>query len=233
MPSRYHEVYDAWKKDPEGFWAEAAKAIDWIRPAAKVFDPDMAVYGQWFAGAECNTCHNCLDRHVKTRGDQAALIYDSPITGKMKTYSYRQLTDEVSAFGAVLRELGIAKGDRVIIYMPMIPETAIAMLACARIGAIHSVVFGGFAAHELATRIDDATPKAILAASCGIEPGRVVEYKPLLDAAIEEAKFKPEACVVLQREQAEASMIEGRDHDWSKLMEAARKAGKTSDCVPV
>ncbi len=234
MASRYHEVYNSWKNDPEGFWAEAAKAIDWVKPADKIFDPDAGVYGHWFAGAECNTCYNCLDRHVEDgRADQAALIYDSPITGNKKTYTYAELLDEVQTFGAVLQDLGVGKGDRVILYMPMIAQAAIAMLACARIGAIHSVVFGGFAANELATRIDDSEAKAVVTASCGIEPGRVVEYKPLLDEAIELSNYKPAACVVYQREQAKASMIEGRDHDWAACAEAARAAGKQADCVTV
>ncbi|MDH3581085.1 MAG: propionyl-CoA synthetase [Hyphomicrobiales bacterium] len=234
MASRYKEVYEGWKSDPEGFWEKAAEAIDWVKPAAKIFDADAGVYGHWFVGAECNTCYNCLDRHVAGgRADQAALIYDSPITGSQKTFTYAELLDEVETFGAVLQDLGVEKGDRVILYMPMIPQAAIAMLACARIGAIHSVVFGGFAANELATRIEDAKPKAIVTASCGIEPGRVVEYKPLLDAAIDGSSFKPAACVVYQREQAKASMIEGRDHDWAASAEAARADGKTSDCVTV
>jgi propionyl-CoA synthetase len=234
MASRYHEVYESWMKDPAGFWGEAAKAIDWVTPADKVFDPDAGIYGLWYVGAECNTCYNCLDRHVEGgRADQAAIIYDSPITGAKKTFTYAELLEEVQTFAAVLADLGVAKGDRVIIYMPMIPETAIAMLACARLGAIHSVVFGGFAANELATRIDDAEPKLILSASCGIEPGRVIEYKPLLDAAIEQSTSKPEAVVMFQREQAAASVIDGRDHDWAALVEEAKGAGKRSDCVTV
>jgi hypothetical protein len=184
--SRYAAVYDAWKKDPEGFWDNVAKDIEWTKPYTKVFDPFVGQYGRWFVGGETNTAWNCLDRHVRDgRGEQLALIHDSPVTGTQRKFTYTQLTDEVATLGAVLQSLGIRKGDRVIIYMPMIPEALFAMLACARIGAIHSVVFGGFAAAELATRIDDCKPVAILAASCGIEGQRVVAYKPLLDKAIE------------------------------------------------
>ncbi len=234
MVSRYREVYEGWKDDPEGFWETAAEDIDWVKPADKIFDPDAGVYGHWFAGALCNTCYNCLDRHVERgRGDQPALIYDSPITGSTKIYTYAELLDEVALFAAGLQELGVEKGDRVIIYIPMIPEAAISTLACARIGAIHSVVFGGFAAAELATRIDDAKPKVIVTASCGIEPGRVIEYKPLLDEAIELSSFKPSACVIAQREQATATMIEGRDHDWKALVDAAKAEGRRAECVTV
>src|SRR5688572_15700029 len=186
MSSRYHEVYAFWKSDPDGFWAEAARAIDWYKPWDKVFDPYAGQYGRWFVGAECNTAYNCLDRHVERgRGGQKALIYDSPVTDSQQSFTYEELRDAVAVLGSVLQDLGVKGGDRVIIYMPMIPQAVIAMLACARIGAIHSVVFGGFAAPELAARIDDARPVAILSASCGIEPGRVVRYKPLLDAAID------------------------------------------------
>ena len=234
MASRYHKVYESWQNDPEGFWASAAENIDWVKPADKIFDPDAGVYGHWFAGATCNTCYNCLDRHVAGgRAGQLALIHDSPITGTQKKFTYAELLEDVAAFAAVLQDLGVARGDRVIVYMPMIPEAAIAMLACARIGAIHSVVFGGFAANELATRIDDATPKAILSASCGIEPGRVIAYKPLLDKAIELSTAKPQACVIYQREQALAEMIEGRDHDWAALLDAAKADGKRAECVTV
>ncbi|MCG8560258.1 MAG: propionyl-CoA synthetase [Hyphomicrobiales bacterium] len=234
MSSRYHEVYQGWKSDPEGFWAEAAKGIDWVKPADKVFDGEAGLAGRWFVGAECNTCFNCVDRHAEGgRADQAALIYDSPITGNKRTLTFADLLEEVQLFGAVLEDLGVGKGDRVILYMPMVPEAVIAMLACARIGAVHSVVFGGFAANELATRIDDAKPKVMVTASCGIEPGRVVEYKPLLDQAIETAAWKPSGCVVYQRPQAQASMIEGRDHDWAALVETARTAGRKADCVTV
>jgi propionyl-CoA synthetase len=234
MASRYEEVYEGWKQDPEGFWAKAAENIDWSTPADKVFDPDDGAYGRWFAGATCNTCYNCIDRHVERgRADQAALIYDSPITGSQKTYTYSDLLDEVQTLGAVLQARGVEKGDRVIVYMPAIPQAAIAMLACARIGAIHSVVFGGFAAAELATRIDAATPKVVLTASCGIEPGRIVEYKPLLDEAIDLSTSKPAGVLLYQREQANASMIEGRDHDWDAEMASARADGRKADCVDV
>ncbi len=234
MASRYEEVYSAWRKDPEGFWAKAAGEIDWIKPWDKVFDPDQGVYGRWFAGAECNTCYNCLDRHVERgRPGQPALIYDSPITGNKASYTYEELLDQVQAMAAVLRDFGVDKGDRVIIYMPMIPEAVMAMLACARLGAIHSVVFGGFAARELSTRIDDAKPKAIISASCGIEPGRVIAYKPLLDEAISISSHKPEACLVIQREQATASLDKPRDHDLGALMSDALAEGREVECVPV
>jgi propionyl-CoA synthetase len=233
-PSRYPEVYAAWKRDPEAFWAEAARAIDWSKPADKVFDPNAGIYGRWFVGAECNACHNAVDRHVERgRGAQAAIVYDSPVTGTKRTLSYAELQAETAALGAVLQDLGIEKGDRVILYMPMIPEAVIAMLACARIGAIHSVVFGGFASKELATRIDDATPKLILSASCGIEGSRVVAYKPLLDEAISLAEHKPQTCLVFQRPEAEAAMTQGRDRDWASSVEAAKRAGRTAECMSV
>jgi len=232
--SRYHAVYRRWQQDPEGFWAEAAQAIDWYEPAQKVFDPAAGIYGRWFVGASCNTCHNALDRHVAGgRADQTALIYDSPVTGTQRRFTYAELLDEVATLAAVLTDFGVGKGDRVILYMPMVPEAVIAMLACARIGAIHSVVFGGFAARELATRIDDAQPKLILSASCGIEANRVVAYKPLLDAAIDMASAKPQACLILQRPQQEATLVAGRDHDWASLRDAARRDGKRAACVPV
>lgn len=232
--SRYHDVYARWQKDPEGFWAEAAQEIDWFRPADKIFDPKSGIYGRWFAGALCNTCYNALDRHVEAgRGEQTAIIYDSPVTGTKARYSYAETLAEVAALAAILQDFGVSKGDRVLIYMPMVPEAAFAMLACARIGAVHSVVFGGFAAKELATRIDDAQPKLILSASCGIEPGRVVKYKPLLDEAIALASAKPETCIILQRPQEQAPLIAGRDHDWKSLRDAAMKAGKRAECVPV
>ncbi|MEJ6783427.1 propionyl-CoA synthetase [Aminobacter sp. Piv2-1] len=234
MSSRYHEVYDGWVRDPEGFWAEAARDIDWFKPWDKVFDADGGVYGRWFAGAECNTCHNALDRHVAAgRADQVALIHDSPITGTQKKFTYAELLAEVNALAAVLRDQGVQKGDRVIIYMPMVAEAAVAMLACARLGAVHSVVFGGFAAKELATRIDDATPKYIISASCGIEPGRVVAYKPLLDAAIELSGHKPDGCLILQRPQLACDLVAGRDVDYAEAVGAARAAGRTVACVPV
>ena len=232
MTSRYREVYAEWQRNPETFWAEAAREIDWITPPTRIFDEKAGVYGHWFPDAECNTCWNAVDRHVAGgRGAQDAIIYDSPLAGAKRRVTYAQLLDEVSTLAAVLVDLGVGKGDRVIVYTPMIPEALFAMLACARIGAIHSVVFGGFAAKELATRIDDAAPKAVLTASCGIEPGRLVPYKPLLDEAIRLASVKPDAVLLLQREQAQASMIAGRDHDWSACVEAARAAGKRADCV--
>jgi propionyl-CoA synthetase len=231
--SRYHEVYAGWKADPEGFWAQAAREIDWIKSADKIFDSTLGAYGTWFTGAVCNTCYNAVDRHAATRGDQAAIIYDSPVTNSKRRISYAELRDEVATLAAVLQDMGVQKGDRVVIYMPMIPEAAFAMLACARIGAIHSVVFGGFAAKELATRIDDAKPKAILSASCGIEGARTIPYKPLLDEAITLSASKPDACLVYQRPQCEASLIEGRDLDWQKAVASARQGSKQADCVPV
>jgi propionyl-CoA synthetase len=232
--SRYAEAYQRACRDPEGFWADAAADIDWIRPADKVFDPQAGIYGRWFVGALCNTCFNAVDRHVAGgRGDQAALIYDSPVTATKRTFTYAELQHEVAVLAAILKDLGVERGDRVILYMPMVPQAVFAMLATARIGAIHSVVFGGFAAHELATRIDDAKPKLLLCASCGIEAGRVVTYKNLVDEAIRLATFKPQACLVLQRPQAEAALIAGRDHDWAALRAAAITAGKSTACVAV
>ena len=233
MTQNYLSTYQDWKADPEAFWQAAAEAIDWIKPADRVFDPDAGVYGRWFVGAECNTCFNCIDRHVEAgRGREAALIYDSPVTGQQVTYSYDDLLQHVSTTAAGLKKLGVEKGDRVIIYMPMIPQAAFAMLACARIGAIHSVVFGGFAAKELATRIDDARPKVILTASCGIEPTRTIAYKPLLDAAVDLAKHKPESCVIFQRPQLLAELNEARDISWDDFLHAADKAA-TIPCEPV
>src|SRR5512144_259258 len=232
--SRYHDVYAHWQRSPEVFWAEAAAGIDWYEKPKKIFDKNAGIYGRWFASAMCNTCYNALDRHVLAgRNDQPALIYDSPVTNTVKTYTYGRMLSEVQLLGAMLRDFGVEKGDRVIIYMPMVPEAVFAMLACARIGAIHSVVFGGFAAKELATRIDDAKPKVILSASCGIEGARVVPYKPLLDEAINIAKHKPPACMILQRPQCEAPLTAGRDHDWRKVWEHAVNYAKTSECVPV
>ena len=232
--SRYHEIYARWQRDPEGFWDEAASAIDWYEKPKKTFDAGAGIYGRWFAGGSCNTCYNALDRHVLAgRGQQAALIYDSPVTNTKQTFSYGRLLSEVQLLGAMLRDFGVTKGDRVILYMPMVPEAVFAMLACARIGAIHSVVFGGFAAKELATRIDDAKPKVILSASCGMEGARVAPYKPLLDEAIKLAQHKPATCLILQRPQCEAALVEGRDHDWRKTWEHAVNFAKTSECVPV
>ena len=233
--SRYHEVYARWQRDPQGFWGEAAQAIDWIEPAKQVFDPDAGVYGRWFAGGVCNTCWNAVDRHVmQGRGEQAAIIYDSPLSGQKRTLTYYRLQVETQVLAAILRNFGVGKGDRVVLYMPMVPEAVVAMLACARIGAVHSVVFGGFAANELATRIDDAKPKVILSASCGLEPGRIVKYKPLLDEAIRLAGHKPDACLILQRPQEEATLVPGRDHDWAAVRdEAIVFARSVYDCVPV
>ncbi|MGI9400125.1 MAG: AMP-binding protein, partial [Rhizobiaceae bacterium] len=234
MASTYHTVYESWQKDPEGFWAEAAQAIDWIKPADKIFDTALGPYGQWFSGALCNTCYNCVDRHVADgRKDQPAIIYDSPITGAKRTITYDELHSEVQALAHVMAEKGVGHGDRVIIYMPMVPEAAIAMLACARLGAIHSVVFGGFAARELATRIDDSRPKMIISASCGIEPGRVIAYKPLLDEAIELSSSKPSATIILQREQLGCDLIEGRDFDYAELVGAALDTGTEIECAEV
>ncbi len=232
--SRYHETYARSMRDPEGFWADAARAIDWIEPAKKVFDPNMGLYGRWFAGAVVNTCYNALDRHVANgRAEQLALIHDSPVTNSVTTYTYAQMLHEVKAFAAVMQDFGVTKGDRVVIYMPLVPEAMVAMLACARIGAVHSVVFGGFAAKELATRIDDAQPKLVISASCGIEPGRIVAYKPLLDDAIKLAAHKVPACIILQRPQQTCDLIAGRDHDWKELRDKAVAAKKEAACVPV
>src|SRR5262245_58766429 len=232
MASRYHEVYDSWKRDPEAFWAAAAEEIDWYRRWDKVFDASAGVYGRWFTGALCNMAFNCLDRHISQgRADQVALIHDSAMQGKVKRFTYRELREEVVALAAVLQDLGIGKGDRVIIYMPMVAEAAISMLACARIGAVHSVVFGGFASKELATRIDDARPKLVISASCGLEPGRAVPYKPLLDQAVALAKFPPANCLILQREQQTCDLVAGRDLDYAALTGKAR--GRQVDCVPV
>ena len=227
---RYAEEFRRSVTDPDSFWGDAARAIDWYREPSVILDSSNPPFYRWFSDGELNTCFNALDRHVRDgRGDQAALIYDSPVTGTARRYTYRELLDQVARMAGVLRDIGVTKGDRVVIYMPMIPEAAIAMLACARIGAIHSVVFGGFAAPELAARIDDAAPKAVLSASCGIEGSRVIEYKPMLDRAIELATSKPEHCVILQRPQAAAAMATGRDLDWAEAVAAASPA----DCVPV
>jgi propionyl-CoA synthetase len=229
MPG-YAETYRRSLEKPEEFWAEAAAAIDWERRWDRVFDDTRPPFCRWFAGGRLNTCWNALDRHVAAgKGERTALIYDSPVTDTVASFTYRELRDRVAGFAGALAGLGVRKGDRVLIYMPMVPEAAIAMLACARIGAIHSVVFGGFAAHELATRIDDAKPRVIVSASCGVEVNRVIPYKPLLDAAIEEASAKPSACVVLQRPMCKAEMTAGRDRDWAELEAAAQPA----DCVPV
>ena len=234
VASRYHEVYAAWQRDPEAFWADAAVDIDWVTPPRTVFDAGQGVYGRWYVDGEVNACFNAVDRHAAGgRAEQPALVYDSPITGAKKTFTYAQLKREVVALASVLRDQGVGKGDVVIIYMPMVPEAVFAMLACARLGAIHSVVFGGFAARELATRIDDAKPKLIVSASCGIEPGRVVAYKPLLDAAIDMANHKVERCVVLQRAQQPCDMVQGRDIDMAQSVSAAKASGGDIACVPV
>ncbi len=233
--SRYPEIYAHWQRDPQAFWAEAAQAIDWIETPQRVFDPDAGVYGRWFVDGVCNTCWNAVDRHVLSgRGEQVALIYDSPLAGQKRTLTYHRLQVETQVLAAIMRNFGVEKGDRVVLYMPMVPEAVTAMLACARIGAVHSVVFGGFAANELATRIDDAKPKLVLSASCGLEPGRIVAYKPLLDEAIRLATHQPEACLILQRPQQEAALLAGRDHDWAKLRdEAIVFARSVYDCTPL
>ncbi|UXN65113.1 propionyl-CoA synthetase [Phyllobacterium sp. A18/5-2] len=232
MTSRYNEVYQEWQADPMAFWAHAAVAIDWSKPWDKVFDADDGPYGRWYAGAECNTCHNAVDRHVQNgRADQVALIYDSAVTGTQRKITYAELLSDINALAAVLTDKGVQKGDRVIIYMAMVPEAVVAMLACARIGAVHSVVFGGFAAHELATRIDDAKPVMIIATSCGLEPGRVVAYKPMLDKAIEQAVHKVKTCVVLVRPQQPHALVEGRDFDYAEAVAAA--TGREIACAAV
>ncbi|MEQ3642977.1 MAG: propionyl-CoA synthetase [Paracoccus sp. (in: a-proteobacteria)] len=225
----YQDLYARWKADPEAFWMQAADAIDWTQPPSRAhFDQGPA--GEWFADGMVNTCWNAIDRHVAGgHGDRLAVIHDSPMTGSVSRLTYAQLQDQVARLAGVLAARGIGKGDRVIIYMPMIPEALQAMLACARIGAIHSVVFGGFAAHELAVRIDDAKPRAIIAASCGLEPGRVVPYKPLMDRAIDEAAHKPDFTIVFQRPECAADMVAGRDLDWRQAVADAHPA----DCVPV
>jgi propionyl-CoA synthetase len=230
MASAYDEVYSGWLRDPHAFWAAAAEDLRWERRWDRVFAETTRPLCRWFVGGVLNTCDNALDVHIERgRGKQPALIYDSPVTGTVSSYTYRELRDEVARCAGALRRQGIEKGDRVIIYMPMVPEAVIAMLACARIGAVHSVVFGGFAAKELATRIDDAGPKLIVSASCGIEVNRVVPYKPLLDQAIQLATHRPERCVVLQRPQGKASLVTGRDLDWNDFIDGADPA----DCVPV
>jgi propionyl-CoA synthetase len=226
----YKDVWERSINDPEGFWGEAAKGIDWYREPTVILDDSEAPIYHWFSDGVMNTCFNALDRHVENGlGDQLALIYDSPVTDTKATYTYHQLLDQVAHFAGVLKGLGVEKGDRVVIYMPMIPEAAIAMLACARLGAVHSVVFGGFAAHELALRIEDAQPKLVVTASCGIEVNRIIEYKPLIDAALDESTHKPTHCVLFQRPQATASMTPGRDVDWAEAMDRSTPA----ECVPV
>ena len=230
MTSVYDETYARSIDDPEGFWGEAAEAVHWYKRWDRVLDDSNPPFYRWFTGATTNACYNALDRHVDGgRADQAALIHDSPVTDSVKSFTYRELRDETARFAGVLAANGVSKGDRVLIYMPMIPETVIAMLACARIGAIHSVVFGGFASGELANRIDDAKPKLVVTASCGIEVNRVIPYMPLLEGAMEIAAHKPSHCVIVQREQHRAEMTAGRDIDWHEAMAAASPA----DCVPV
>ncbi len=226
----YKKVYNSWKNDPEAFWMTAADAIDWVTKPSKALFADSAPLYEWFSDSEVNTCYNAVDRHVLNgRGDQKAIIYDSPMTDTKYSLTFSELLEKVAVLAGALKNKGISKGDRVIIYMPMIPEGIISMLACARIGAIHSVVFGGFAANELAVRIDDAKPQAILAASCGLEPNRIVEYKPLIDQAIELASHKPQTVVIFQRAECKAELVDGRDHDWNVFQENAEKA----PCVPV
>ncbi|MEM7349154.1 MAG: propionyl-CoA synthetase [Acidobacteriota bacterium] len=221
--SAYDDVYRQSLNDPETFWAKAATGIDWQRPFDQVLDDSRRPIYRWFAGGRLNTCYNALDRHIESgRGEQAALIYDSPVTQTVRRLTYRQLRDEVALFAGVLAARGVDRGDRVLIYMPMVPEAVVAMLACARLGAVHSVVFGGFAANELAVRIDDARPKVVVSASCGVEGQRVIAYKPLLDRAIELASHAPRACLILQRSMAMAELIPGRDEDWREAMATAR-----------
>jgi propionyl-CoA synthetase len=225
----YREIFQASLDDPAAFWAQAAAAVSWTRAPQQILDDTRPPFYRWFPDAELNTCANALDRHIAQRGEQAALIYDSPLTGTKRTYTYRELLDETARFAGALRDLGVGTGDRVVLYMPMIPEAVIAMLACARLGAVHSVVFGGFASHELATRIDDAQPAVIVSASCGIEPTRVVEYKPMLDHALTRSSHQPRACVIVQRDRHRCDLVDGRDHDWADLMATAVPA----DPVPV
>jgi propionyl-CoA synthetase len=230
MRDRITDVYARSLRDPEGFWREAAQAIDWVTPPERILDHSDAPVQRWFRGGRLNTAYNAVDRHVERgRADQVALIYDSPVTGQIARFTYRELRDLTARAAGALVSLGVERGDRVIIYMPMIPEAVIAMLACARIGAVHSVVFGGFAAPELATRIDDAQPVLVISASCGIEGARVIAYKPLLDAALELAKHKPRACLIKQRPQSLGALRAGRDLDWDASLAAAQPQA----CVPV
>ena len=230
MPGNYQKLYSRSLDDPEGYWADAAEDVHWYEKWDQVFDDSRQPFYQWFKGGVVNSCYNALDLHVANgRADQVALVYDSPVTDTIKTFTYRELLEQVARFGGALANQGVRKGDRVVIYMPMVPEAVVAMLACARIGAVHSVVFGGFAANELATRIDDAAPKLVVSASCGIEADRVIAYKPLLDQAIELASARPERNIILQRPQAAASMVAGRDLDWDELMAGAEPV----ECVPV
>ncbi len=229
MTDPYTQAHSRSLTDPEGFWGEVAEGITWSRKWDKVLDDSNEPFYRWFSGGELNTCYNALDRHVENgRGDQTALIYDSPVTGStVKTYTYSELRDETAKFAGILAEQGVARGDRVLIYMPMVAEAVISMLACARLGAVHSVVFGGFAANELAVRIDDARPKAIVSATCGIETTKVIEYMPLLNEAIDLSTHKPDTCVILKRPQADGKLKEGRDIDWAEAM----KTAIPHDCV--
>jgi propionyl-CoA synthetase len=223
--SRYEATHARSLAEPDAFWREAAAELDWSRPFERVLDDSNPPFYRWFTGGGINICDNALDRHLRRgQGERVALIYDSPVTGTIQSFTYAELTERVARFAGALARLGVAKGDRVVIYLPMVPEAVVAMLACARIGAVHSVVFGGFAAKELATRIDDAKPRVIVSASCGIEPTRLVPYKPLLDAAIDLATFKPEACIILQRPQLTASLVAGRDLGWDAALAGAEPA---------
>ncbi len=234
VKSRYQETYDRWISDPHGFWAEAARAIDWQKPWDKVHERDAEGLDHWFVGGECNTCYNALDRHViDGNGGRTAIIYDSPVTNTKQTFTYAEVLEKVSVLAAVLQDLGVQRGDRVLLYMPMIPQALFGMLACARIGAIHSVVFGGFAPAELAVRLNDAQPKVLLTASCGIEPNRVIPYKPLVDQAIEVAAHKPNHVLVYQRDQVRADLIAGRDHDWASLARIERGHARKAACAGV
>ena len=228
--SKYKQEFDLSISHRDEYWGQAAKLVHWEKPWDKVLDDSNKPYYRWYTGAEVNTCYNALDLHVNEgRGDQNAIIYDSAMTGEVRHITYRQLTEETARFAGALADLGVEKGSRVIIYMPMIPQTVVAMLACARLGAVHSVVFGGFASNELAVRIDDAQPVVIVSASCGLEPGRTIAYKPLLDKAIDLSAHKPRACVIYQRPELEAQMQAGRDHDWNDVMASASPAA----CVTV
>ncbi|MGD8846910.1 MAG: propionyl-CoA synthetase [Desulfobacteraceae bacterium] len=230
MTHQYDSAYRRSIEDPNGFWGEAARAVTWTKPFDKVLDDTNLPFYRWFSGGELNTCYNAVDLHIEQgRGEQAALIYDSPVTNTIKTFTYNELRHDTARFAGVLQSQGVAKGDRVVIYMPMIAEAVIAMLACARIGAVHSVVFGGFASNELATRIDDAKPKVIVSASCGIEISKIIPYKPLLDGAIDMADHKPERCIILQRDMLTAQMVQDRDLDWSQAVQKAQPAA----CVTV
>jgi propionyl-CoA synthetase len=230
----YRTVHETSLTHPDAFWLDAARAIDWTVQPAVAFDPHRGAYGRWFPDGVANTCYNAVDRHVRAgQGERGAIIYESPVDGRSERISYRMLLEEVETLSAVLVDRGVGRGDRVLIYMPMIPQALYAMLACARIGAVHSVVFGGFAPAELASRIDDATPALILSASCGIEPGRVIPYKPLLDEALQRSEHRAVECIVFQRDRARADLRSGRDHDWAELVAQARAAGRSEPCVPL